>query len=146
MIPSHQTGTLCELKAAAYYVERGYDVFFPITINPKCDFVASKAKKILKVQVKKASWSKSGKFKYLQVRLIGKKEGDFQKIYKLEDFDVLIVIDGPNLWEIPVEDVIGRTSLCLASNNPNPRKNTGKSYDPSKWLKEKLSESDSVGC
>jgi hypothetical protein len=136
MIPQHKEGSLAELKAAAYMVEKGYDVFFPITMNPKSDFIMSKGKEVIKVQVKKASWSITGRFKYLQVRIIGKQKGDYQRVYRLEDFDLLLVLDGNRIWEIPAAEVLGMTSLCLGSTNPNPRTvaKSRKQYDPDKWL------------
>lgn len=132
MIPTHQTGAVTELRAATHMVELGYDVFFPITINPKADFVAVKGNETLRVQVKKATWSKAGPYEYLQVRLLGKKCGDSQRVYKLEDFDLLIIIEGDDMWKVPVKEVIGKTSLCLKSTNPNPRKHS-KDYNPDTW-------------
>lgn len=60
MIPRHKSGTVAELKAATYFAEQGYDVFFPITLNPKADLIVSRGDTTLKVQVKKATWSKTG--------------------------------------------------------------------------------------
>lgn len=132
MIPTHQAGSVAELKAATWFVEQGYDVFFPITINPKADFVAVKDE-TLKVQVKKATWSRTGDYEYLQVRLIGKKAGDSQRVYKLQDFDVMVVVSEDKMWYIPVADVIGKTSLFLDSTNLTPRKSS-RNYNPDDWL------------
>lgn len=132
---AHQNGSVAELTAATFMVKRGYDVYFPITINPKADFIATKDDETLKVQVKKASWSRTGNFKYLQVRVIGKLKGDYQRVYKLNDFDVLMVVDSDTdrIWYIPVEEVVGRTSLYLDTTNPNPRV-SNRNYNPATWL------------
>lgn len=132
---AHRNGSIAELTAATFMVKKGYDVYFPITINPKADFIATKDDETLKVQVKKASWSKTGDFKYLQVRILGKLKGDHQRIYKLNDFDVLMVVDSDTdrIWYIPVEEVIGRTSLYLDTTNPNPRVSR-RDYNPDTWL------------
>lgn len=133
MIPAHKSGSLAEMKAATYMIEEGYDVFFPITMNPKTDFVAIKDGEVIRVQVKKASWSKSGNYNYLQCRLLGKDNGSSQRVYKMNDFDELIIIEGSWVWRVPVKDIIGRTSLCLDTDNPNP-KLTNKGYNPRDWL------------
>jgi len=59
----------------------------------KADFLALKDGAILKVQVKKASWSDTSYHKYLQARIHGKAKRDPKKWYTKEDVDYFAITD-----------------------------------------------------
>lgn len=99
----------------------------------RCDFVVEKDNVFSKVQVKTATWSRAGPFKYLQVRLSSSNK-NLRKYYTKEDFDLLAVADGNRLWIAPFSQIEGKTSLCLESTNPNYSKyKKGKDYNPADW-------------
>ena len=97
----HRQGKIMELKAVQIYFEKGYEIFFPITVPGKADFVAVKRGEALKVQVKKATWSRSGNNSYLQCRLVDKYKRD-APMYVDGDWDELIVLsDDGGVWIAP---------------------------------------------
>ncbi|AGF91032.1 hypothetical protein SXHG_00010 [Synechococcus phage MRHenn-2013a] len=130
----HMTGVKSELRAAIWFSERGYSVFFPLLTQSRVDFVVIKGPECIRVQVKTATWSISGKYKYLQVRL---KSRDRQpkQLYSKEEVDVIFVIKDDNYWMIPIGDVEGLTSLCLESTNPKPKYHN-KQYNPESYRVE----------
>lgn len=70
---NHITGLSNELKVANYYASLGYDIYWPLGTQSRCDFIVDKYDHLpKKIQVKTASWSKSGDAKYLQCRLISR--------------------------------------------------------------------------
>ncbi len=97
----------------------------------RCDFVIFKKGKAQKVQVKKATWSVAGKYKYLQARVSTRKKESRPK-YTKEDFDLIVFIDNNHdIWVASFDDVEGMTSVCLASTNPKYKPQT--SYSANRW-------------
>ncbi|MDI6993225.1 group I intron-associated PD-(D/E)XK endonuclease, partial [Escherichia coli] len=66
------SGVSSELFVAHKLTALGYEVFFPLMTQSKADFLVLKDGKVLKIQVKKASWSQAGPYQYLQSRIHGK--------------------------------------------------------------------------
>lgn len=129
----HLTGLSNELYAASFFSRQGWEIYFPLATQSRCDFLIEEDRMFKKVQVKTASWSKSGKFKYLQVRLSS--QGPVKrKFYEERDFDYIVFVDYPRIWIASFKDVEGKTSVCLDSTNPN-YKIRDKSYDPDEWRK-----------
>lgn len=79
----------------------------------RADFaICKRGGPVLKVQVKKATWSKSGKGSYLQTRLVSRNLP--RRFYKPGDFDVLAVVDGDGrMWLYSFDEVKDKTSLSL---------------------------------
>lgn len=48
-------GSIGEAKAKLHFIEQGYDVFSPETINPSVDFIVMKNGEIKTIQVKSSS-------------------------------------------------------------------------------------------
>jgi len=65
------SGVSSELFVAHKLTELGYEVFLPVMTQSKVDFLVMKDSRVLKVQVKKASWSTTHDFQYLQARIHG---------------------------------------------------------------------------
>lgn len=127
----HHSGHITELYAAYFLADRGYNILWPLKTQSKYDLVIEKDGKLSKIQVKKASWSKSGAFEYLQARLAkGKRTTDLH--YEETDVDYFLITDRKRVWLIPYEDINGMKSVCLGSTNPNYNPYT--KYDPYKWL------------
>lgn len=126
------SGVSSELFVAHKLVAEGYEIFFPIMTQSKADFIALKNGKCLKVQVKKASWSTTWTFKYLQARIHGKGKRNPEKMYTSDDVDYFAITDNERVWWIPYEEIGHQTSVCLDSTNPKYRPQT--KYDARKWL------------
>ena len=121
----HYVGAISELKAINYYLSNEYQVFTPVVQQGWADFVVNLyGVGFKKAQVKTATMIQSGNYKYLQcrTRLTNK--------YKYEPhlcYDILVIVFGDELWEIPAE-VVNTSNLCLRSTNPTPR-NTEYTWD-----------------
>jgi len=126
------SGAIAENTAANYFLANGYEVWWPAVQQSRADFVVSKDRKYLKVQVKKATWSFSKPNEYLQVRV---ERGN--KRYEPGDFDLFVVVDEQRVWVIPDNDLAGKTSLSLDSRGPTAGCRTQfrtRTYDPTLWL------------
>jgi len=128
---NHSTGVKNELKAASYFAGKGFEVYWPMHTQSRCDFIIYKNEYFNKVQVKTATWSKTGEHLYLQCRL--KNRNKYGTVYLEGDFDWIVFIDGERMWATGWEEVEGLSSVCLDSTNPNynPR---DKDYNPADWL------------
>lgn len=104
----HYTGAASESLAAAYFLTRGYQVYLPAAQQSSVDFVVYKDGCYQAVQVKTATWSKSGPFRYLQCR-VRNASGN------LGHFDTLAVIGQSSIWLIP-RDEIHSSNLCLGGS------------------------------
>ena len=126
------SGVSSELFVAHKLTELGYEVFLPVMTQSKVDFLVMKNNQVLKVQVKKASWSTTHEFQYLQARIHGKSKRDPSKFYTKDDVDYFAITDNEKVWWIPYEEIGHQTSVCLGSTNPNYKPQT--KYEASKWL------------
>lgn len=127
------SGVSSELFISHVLVELGYEIFFPVLTQSKCDLIALKNSIPIKVQCKKASWSKTlHNHEYLQARIHGKSKRDPSKFYTAEDIDLFCITDNSRVWLIPFEQCGHMTSICLDSNNPKYKPQT--KYDAKEWL------------
>ena len=128
----HRSGAASELYVAYRLIQEGFEVFSPLMTQSKADFLALKEGVVLKVQVKKASWSKAGKYSYLQSRIHGSGKRDPNKRYTADDVDFFAITDNDKVWWIPYNEIGHQSSVCLGSSNPEYRQYT--KYDATKWL------------
>lgn len=116
-------------------MEKGYELFWPATTQSRCDFVVNHPGErnfFRKVQVKKATWSISGTYQYLQCRLENRNR--YSTKYEKGDFDEIAFTDGDKrIWIANFEDVDGLVSVCLDGTRPGYTSKSEK-YDPAKWL------------
>jgi|SRR5690554_438574 len=131
MEQNHINGIRSELKAMEYFNSLGYQIYTPINAQSRADFVYDNGEKLVKVQVKTATWSISGNYSYLQCRL--KSRNDYSKMYKDGDFDEIVFVDNDRLWVASWEEVKNKTSICLDCNRPDYKPNS-KTYNPEDWL------------
>jgi|DEB0MinimDraft_10_1074344.scaffolds.fasta_scaffold03829_3 hypothetical protein len=112
----HLTGAISELKAATWFLQQGYEVFTAVLPQTRTDMVVlDKEGKTFRVQVKTATWSKAGKWSYLQSRVHPCKSTDYEE----EDFDLWCVVYDDVIWVIPWKEVFhSTTNLCLAGSKP----------------------------
>ena len=115
-------GDYCELLVLARLVREGYDITIPYGQQTGWDLLVSVNGKWEKWQVKTARrrkpHHKTVAVRLLSVRIIdgGKR---INKTYKEGDFDVLVVVD-PDLgwmWKVPIERVLGKSTINLMPNS-----------------------------
>ena len=124
----HSNGQSAELYAAARISEKGYNILWPTITQIPYDFVAEKDGKFIRVQVKKATSSKAGNFRYTQFRMTRGRT----KQYNQRTVDIVAATDMRDVWVIPIVECQDMTSVCLGSDNPAYKPYT--TYDASKWL------------
>ncbi|MCB0627937.1 MAG: hypothetical protein KDC43_29430 [Saprospiraceae bacterium] len=129
------SGMISEYKAAQFFTEIGWRVYWCFESQSKDDFIINKGNIFKKVQVKTATWSRSGKYKYLQCRVSNRNRYPNPK-YVVEDFDLIVFIDGDNIWIADITEILGMNSVALMSTNPKP-KTSIKRYNPDNWKIER---------
>lgn len=113
----HYKGASNELRAASYYLDLGFQVYFPVCQQGAVDFIVDKGSQgLLKVQVKTATWVKAGNNKYLQSRT--RLTNKYQDIKPIELYDIFFVVSDSGLWEIP-SSLIKSSNLCLQNTGKN---------------------------
>ena len=120
----HKNGTIAELKAALWYEEKGWTVFWPTSTQSPCDFIAACGKINLRIQVKSAYWMKrpSG-CTYLQVTI--RKGSGGHKKYTEEDCDLVIVVYEDKLWVFGPEVYNKYTTINLENGQKFRQKSQG---------------------
>lgn len=127
----HRNGAVAELFTAAKIAENGWNILYPLVTQSRYDIVIEKEGVFCKIQIKKATWSKSNTYKYLQARISGKNK-QTNTPYKKSDVDYFAFTDMQRVWLFPF-DVIGhQTSVCLDSTNPKYKPKT--EYTANEWL------------
>lgn len=129
LVDAHASGNAAELFVAATLIEQGWAVYWPMLTQSRCDLVGEKDGKFFKIQVKRATQSKTGEFKYLQARL--KSRNKYGKSYTKEEVDYFAFVFEGQIWLAPFEDLAGYTSVCLGSTNPDYKKQT--KYEAETW-------------
>jgi hypothetical protein len=129
---NHKSGSHAELVAASYFASLGNDIFWPLPGHTKADFIRDNQGTLLKVQVKKASWSPSGYHRYLQARLTSRNKNPNPKYIKGDFDEVVFVDDEERIWVAPFDDIEGLTSVCLDGTKEG-YKTKSNLYDPDKW-------------
>ncbi|WWV91949.1 hypothetical protein [Escherichia phage PJNS034] len=115
--PNHFKGAASEMKAAAHFLSKGYEVFFPAITQSAADFVVKSERGYEGVQVKSATPLKSGEANYLQIRLQGKPTPYATHNYLEGDFEHLVVVYGDMMWDFPWELVKDKTSMTFGRLN-----------------------------
>lgn len=110
LLDTHSKGAANELKAASYYLDNGFQAYFPVVQQGKVDFVIEKDNQLRRVQVKTASWNKANNHSYLQCRT--RTTNKFQREPKDNDYDLLVIVFEEEIWEIPAPE-INSSNLCF---------------------------------
>ena len=116
-ISSHFIGVASELKASAFFAERGYEVSFPMSSQSRFDFIATSGDQIIKVQVKTISYEKIGKYTYGKSRIGSPK--DDRAEYTHVSADMFMFVGDGDLYLIPTEHIIGHTCISFGNDNEN---------------------------
>lgn len=127
----HHNGHVAELYVAYRLAYEGYSIHWPSTAQSRYDLLLGNEKnEYARVQVKKASWSQSGPYQYLQARIKSRNIGG--KLYSADEIDLFAFTDLNKVWIAPIVELEEQTSVCLGSTNPEYKSQT--KYDSSKWL------------
>jgi hypothetical protein len=128
----HQTGFVAELKAATYYAEQDYEIYWPNLTQSSIDFIALKGREIRRVQVKSAYWihRKTGA-SYLQATI--RKGCDSNQSYSKEDCDDICIVGEGRIWIIPVEKVPSLQTV-IVEKGQQTRRGDPRNFDPSPYL------------
>lgn len=118
---------------AGYLALQGCEVFLPLKGQSRCDLIYLRDGVAVRVQVKTASRTRTGRFVYEQCRLVSdRRRHNKPTTYTETDVDEIWIV-GTHLWCFPISAVEGLTSVCLTSSNPAPRADA-KSYDPERYV------------
>lgn len=112
-----------ELIAALYYVSIGYLIYWPLTHQGPCDFIAVNKDDLVKVQVKsRYRMNRPNGKAYIQatVRRGGGKRKD--RYYSKEECDVIAVVFEDHIWVFPIEAVEGLKTVNLFKGQETERK------------------------
>lgn len=110
---AHSKGAANEHIAAAWYLQRGCQVYWPAVPSGPVDFVVGIEGKLVSVQVKSATWNANYNQRYLQCRACktGTRPQDL--------YDVLVVVGDGDIWQIPASAITSPGGVVLRSTNPN---------------------------
>ncbi len=138
MHSTHKNGKVAEFLAAAFFAERGYEIWLPTMTQSRADLVVYKGGIFQTVQVKTACWQRSRirVNEYLCCTL--SKRG---KRYASTDFDLLFAIDdAKRIWIVPHTAIAGLGYVCFDSRGPTTQQGyqkqqgcRNKSYNPAEW-------------
>lgn len=127
MKSQHLTGYISEQKAALYFAELGYIIYWPNHSQSSCDFIACKDEELIRIQVKSAYWmtNPTGK-NYLQATV--KKGSSGLDSYTKQHCDLIVAVakDG-RIWVIPIED-IGKIQMIVLDKKVKIRKSYAKDW------------------
>lgn len=109
----HTSGLVGELKAATYFAENGYEIYWPALTQSTVDFVAIKNTDIKRVQVKNAYWmERPSGARYVQATI--RKGSGGSKTYTELDCDLIVIVHEDSLWVFPVDIVTKYKTINLA--------------------------------
>lgn len=131
-------GAISEFRAAIWYMEQGYQIFFPSSDGGVVDFVAYKPGETPRlVQVKTAHWITSSGHRYLQLRIgrtrvidgVEKREWDPDRVE--DHYDELFVVHENSLWRIKKEEFPPGKKTLYFDRGGSGRERMG--YDSDDW-------------
>lgn len=123
----HYIGCANEYKAAAYYMFNGGQVYWPSVQQTNVDFVVELKGKLKKVQVKTATWTKSGNHSYLQCRT--RLRNKYQDAKPSDMYDILFIIYRNRYWEIPASKIDSSNLSLCTTNFKTKKQNKWHSYE-----------------
>ena len=100
--------------AIAYYSTNGYTVSIPLNDTQDYDLIVDKENKIKRVQVKATSCkTKHGSYQVALKSCGGTNGKTYKTIIDTNIDEVFIVTDNIDIYIIPIEEIINKTSLNL---------------------------------
>lgn len=119
----HRNGSIAELKAAVWYMENGFEVFWPQTPQGAVDFIAMRGQETVRVQVKSPYWfERPSGARYLQAT-VRKGSSSPYSTYTKEDCDEICLVCDEGVWVIPVECIkeVHTVNLIKGQHERAPR-------------------------
>lgn len=127
----HNNGLVGELKAATYFAEQGYEIYWPALTQSAVDFIAVKGSETLKIQVKNAYWmSRPSGARYLQVTT--RKGVGGSRTYSELDCDYVVCVHEESIWAFPVSVATLYRTINLEKGQ-DIRKSKKNTLDVSIW-------------
>ena len=121
MYEKHINGTVSELLAEQYFINKGYIVSKPITDFNEYDFVIDNDGNLQRVQVKTVYYDNS-KHRYLSSCVISHIHGNYKRVnkkYTDKSFELYAFVCKPYncIYIIPNKKLLGRRSLTFYPDN-----------------------------
>lgn len=101
----HLLGAENELKAQAWYLRKGYQVYIPVVQQGGIDFIAYKDKEYIRVQVKTATVTTTNANTKQFGCCVAPTKARLDLLKEHDMFDVLFVVSNEDCWVIPFEEV-----------------------------------------
>jgi len=109
---SIKKGNITELRVQLALVEKGYDVFTPITDGSSVDLIfINKENQAIKVQVKKSSKTATG-FSF-EARKCTSSSRVRKNSYNIDEIDYFATYWKGKTYMIPLEETMERRNVCL---------------------------------
>jgi hypothetical protein len=124
----HLSGVQAELFVALELSKLEYTILWPYGTQCRYDLAIEKGGIFSRVQVKKATSTKTGKYEYLQARISSRNKNS-KPLYTKGEFEYFAFTNMKDIWLVPFDNLDGNTSVCLGSTNPNYKRQT--KYDVS---------------
>jgi PD-(D/E)XK nuclease superfamily protein len=116
----HFTGAASEHFAASVFLQKGYQVYWPGMQQGAVDFVTYLDGEFRRIQVKTATWSTVGPFKYLQARIRLTKK--YQDIKPSDLYDTIVIVaPDRRMWVIPANKVTS-SNISVDGTGPSDKK------------------------
>ncbi len=99
----HYLGTANEHLAAAHYLARGWQVYWPAAVSDNADLIVSRHGELLRVQVKTVTAVADKRTGAVSLQCIVRR--DLREPAARDRYDVLFAISEDRAWEIPSADI-----------------------------------------
>lgn len=119
---TQQKGIASELKCQLFFVERGYNVYVPISEDSRCDMILNVNDILYRIQIKtgRETKTKTGiEFNTCSMRM-NHTEGNIRVKYSENEVDFFMVSFKDNLYLVPIQECLGsQRTLCYFQNGKN---------------------------
>lgn len=118
MNETQQKGLTTELQVQLKLVQRGLDVYLPISYDSRCDLIVNILNKLYKIQIKTSRLTETGTgitFNTYSSRM-NHTDGNIKQKYSTEDVDFFATIYNDELYLIPIQDCQGNQRTLTFNN------------------------------
>lgn len=118
MNETQQKGLITELQVQLKLVQKGLDIYIPVSYDSRCDLIVNVLNKLYKIQVKTSRLTETGTgitFNTYSSRM-NHTDGNFKQKYSVEEVDFFATIYKDELYLIPIQDCQG-SQRTLSFNN-----------------------------
>lgn len=114
MNETNKKGITTELKCQLYFVEKGYNVYTPISPDTKIDLIAEVEKQLIRIQIKSCHLTQNQKgIKFNTSTTWLNSQMIVRKGYSKEDIDFFATVFNNEVYLIPVE-ICGKNDKILS--------------------------------